>query len=56
MEIVKDAYLGSPSKQPKTTLTKAQHITLHANKKKNYKTKSIIYQGLEEATFKIIAS
>ncbi|KAL5816417.1 hypothetical protein ACOSQ3_024795 [Xanthoceras sorbifolium] len=56
MEIVEDGYTEPASKEAEGTLTEAQATTLRADRKKDCKAKSIIYQGLDEATFEIIAS
>jgi hypothetical protein len=43
-------------KEAEDCLQETQNQVLKANKKKDNKAKTIIYQGLDEATFKIIAS
>ncbi|KAK0589362.1 hypothetical protein LWI29_013222 [Acer saccharum] len=56
MDIVEDGYTEPASKEAEGTLTEAQTTTLKADRKRDCKAKSIIYQGLDEATFEIIAS
>jgi len=48
-------YDESDSKKVEDSLQKAQKQVLKANRKKDNKSKSIIYQGLDEASFEIIA-
>ncbi|KAL5810691.1 hypothetical protein ACOSQ4_027259 [Xanthoceras sorbifolium] len=56
IEIVEDGYTEPASKEVEGTLTEAQTTTLKADRKRDCKAKSIIYQGLDEVTFEIIAS
>ncbi|KAI9191984.1 hypothetical protein LWI28_016424 [Acer negundo] len=56
MDIVEDGYTEPASKEAEGTMTEAQTTILRANRKKDCKTKSIIYQGLDEPTFELIAS
>ncbi|XP_057962112.1 uncharacterized protein LOC131153678 [Malania oleifera] len=56
MDIIEDGYGESPSKEVEATMSDAQRTILQADQKKFYKVKFIIYQGLDEAMFKIIAS
>ena len=44
------------SKEAEDSLQEAQKQVLRANRKKYNKANTIIYQGLDEATFQIIAS
>jgi hypothetical protein len=53
---VQYGYDEPESKESEDALPEAQKQVLKANRKKNNKAKTIIYQGLDEATFKIIAS
>jgi len=55
IEIVEYDYDELESKQAEDSLQEAQKQLLRANKKKDNKAKTIIYQGLDEATFEIIA-
>jgi hypothetical protein len=48
-------YDESDSKKVEDSLQEAQKQVLKANRKKDNKSKSIIYQGLDEASFEIIA-
>ncbi|KAI9154133.1 hypothetical protein LWI28_021416 [Acer negundo] len=50
MDIVEDGYTEPASKEAEGTMTEAQTTTLRADRK------SIIYQGLDEPTFELIAS
>ncbi|KAI9176592.1 hypothetical protein LWI28_004728 [Acer negundo] len=56
MDIVEDGYTEPASKEAEGTMTEAQTTTLRADRKKDCKAKSIIYQGLDEPTFELIAS
>ncbi|XP_058211523.1 uncharacterized protein LOC131323692 [Rhododendron vialii] len=56
MEVVEEGYDEPTSKEAETALKEEQKTTLRTERKKDYKAKSIIYQGLDEATFEIIAS
>lgn len=56
MEIVEHGYEEPASKEAEAALKEEQKITLRAERKKDCKARSIIYQGLDEMTFEIIAS
>ena len=56
IEIVEYGYDEPESKQAEDSLQEAQKQLLRANRKKDNKAKTIIYQGLDEAIFEIIAS
>ncbi|KAI9156917.1 hypothetical protein LWI28_014078 [Acer negundo] len=56
MDIVEDGYTEPAFKEAEGTMTEAQTTTLRADRKKDCKAKSIIYQGLDEPTFELIAS
>ncbi|XP_058188114.1 uncharacterized protein LOC131304763 [Rhododendron vialii] len=56
MEVVEEGYDEPTSKEVETALKEEQKTTLRTERKKDCKAKSIIYQGLDEATFEIIAS
>ena len=56
MEIVEDGYEESTSKEAEATMPEARRTALRADRKKDCKAKSILYQGLDETTFEIIAS
>jgi len=55
MEIVENGYDEPASKEVEATLKEEQKTTLCAERKKDCKARSIIYQGLDEMTFEIIA-
>ena len=55
IKIVEYGYDEPNSKEVKDYLQEAYKKVLKANKKKNNKPKTIIYQGLNKATFEIIA-
>ena len=44
------------SKEAEATMPEARRTTLRADRKKDCKAKSILYQGLDDTTFEIIAS
>ncbi|MBE2321338.1 retrotransposon gag domain-containing protein, partial [Solirubrobacter sp. CPCC 204708] len=54
--IVEDGYSEFASREAEAALTDAQRTTLKTDRKKDCKAKSILYQGLDESTFEIIAS
>lgn len=56
MDIVEDEYQDVSSKEAEALTLDAHKTILKADRKKDCKAKSIIYQGLDEATFEIIAS
>jgi hypothetical protein len=56
MEVVEEGYEEPASKEAVTALEEEQKTILRAERKKDCKAKSILYQGLDEATFEIIAS
>jgi len=56
IDIVQYGYDESDSKEAEDTLHEAEKQVLKANRKKDNKAKTIIYHGLDEAIFKIIAS
>jgi len=56
IEIVQYGYDEPESKEVEDTLHEAEKQVLKANRKKDNKAKTIIYQGLDEAIFEIIAS
>ncbi|XP_058068847.1 uncharacterized protein LOC131218183 [Magnolia sinica] len=56
MDIVEDGYSEPVSKEVEVALEEAQKVLLRSDRKKDCKAKSIIYQGLDESTFEIIAS
>ena len=56
MEIVEDGYNEPESKEAETALKEDQKTILYTERKKDCKARSIIYQGLDEATFAIIFS
>jgi len=56
IEIVQYGYDESESKEAEDALQEAEKQVLKANRKKDNKAKTIIYQGLDEAIFEIIAS
>jgi len=53
---VEYGYNEPDSKEAEDSLQKMQKQVLKVNRKKDNKAKTIIYQGLNEATFEIIAS
>jgi hypothetical protein len=55
IEIVQYGYDEPESKEVEDTLHEAEKQVLKANRKKDNKAKTIIYQGLDEAIFEIIA-
>ena len=56
LEIVHYGYDEPESKEEEDALQEAQKLALKVNRKKDNKAKTIIYQGLDEDTFEIIAS
>ena len=54
IEIVEDGYEESTSKEAEAIMPEVKRTTLRANKKKDCKTKSILYQGLDDTTFEIL--
>ena len=56
IEIVDYGYDEPESREAEEALEEAQKQVLKNNRKKDTKAKTIIYQGLDEATFEIIAS
>jgi hypothetical protein len=56
LEIVHYGYDEPESKEEEDALQEAQKQALKVNRKKDNKAKTIIYQGLDEDTFEIIAS
>ncbi|XP_058211433.1 uncharacterized protein LOC131323596 [Rhododendron vialii] len=56
MEVVEEGYDEPASKEAETALKEEQKTTLRAERKKDCKARFIIYRGLGEATFEIIAS
>jgi hypothetical protein len=56
LEIVHYGYDEPESKEEEDGLQEAQKQALKVNRKKDNKAKTIIYQGLDEDTFEIIAS
>ena len=56
IEIVDYGYDEPESREAEEALQEAQKQVLRNNRKKDNKAKTIIYQGLDEATFEIIAS
>jgi len=56
IEIVQYCYDELESKEAEDALQEAEKQVLKANRKKDNKAKTIIYQGLDEAIFEIIAS
>jgi len=56
IEIVDYGYDEPESKEAEEALQEAQKQVLRNNRKKDNKAKTIIYQGLDEATFEIISS
>ena len=55
-DIVQTGYDEPESKEREDDLQEAQKQVLKVNRKKDNKAKTIIYQGLDEDTFEIIAS
>ena len=55
LEIVQHGY-DEPESTEEDALQEAQKQALKVNRKKDNKAKTIIYQGLDEDTFEIIAS
>jgi len=55
IEIVQYGYEEPESKEAEDALQEVQKQVLKANRKKDNKAKTIIYQGLDESTFEIIA-
>ena len=55
IEIVQYGYDEPESKEVEDTLQETEKQVLKANRKKDNKAKTIIYQGLDEAIFEIIA-
>lgn len=56
IEIVDYGYDEPESREAEEALEEAQKQVLRSNRKKDNKAKTIIYQGLDEATFEIISS
>ena len=56
LEIVQHGYDEPESTEAEDALQEAQKQALKVNRKKDNKAKTIIYQGLDEDTFEIIAS
>ena len=56
IEIMEYGYDEPESKEAEDSLQKAQKQLLRANRKKDNKAKTIVYQGLDKATFEIIVS
>jgi len=56
IEIVMYGYDEPEPKEAKNALQEAYKQVLKANRKKDNKAKTIIYQGLDEAIFEIIVS
>ena len=56
LDIVQNGYEEPESKEEEDALQEAQKQALKVNRKKDNKAKTIIYQGLDEDTFEIIAS
>jgi len=56
IEIVEYGYDEPESKEAEDALQEAYKQVMKANRKKDNKAKTIIYQGLDEAIFEIIAS
>jgi len=54
VEITEYGYDETDSKEAEDSLQKAQKQVLKANRKKDNKAKTIIYQGLNEATYETI--
>ena len=55
IEIVDYGYDEPESREAEETLQEAHKQVLRNNRKKDNETKTIIYQGLDEATFEIIS-
>ncbi|KAG5530640.1 hypothetical protein RHGRI_025565 [Rhododendron griersonianum] len=56
MDVVEDGYAEPASKEAEIALKDEEKTTLRVERKKDFKARSIIYQGLDEAMFEIIAS
>ena len=55
LDIVQNSFEEPESKEAEDALQEAHKQALKVNKKKDNKAKTIIYQGLDEDTFEIIA-
>lgn len=56
INMVKDGYEEPVSKEAEADMVEVQHTILRSGRKKDCKAKSTISQGLDEATFEIIAA